>query len=81
MLKTEVVAGGWWVGWGKNTHLTFLRDRTPTLYSAHLLHTYCTPTVYSATTHQLKVDAPQLYMNTIAMGSKPEYEGKTCIKM
>ena len=39
MLKTEVVAGGWWVGWGKNTHLTFLRDRTPTLYSAHLLHT------------------------------------------
>ena len=41
MLKTEVVAGGWWVGWGKNTHLTFLRDRTPTLYSAHLLHTHC----------------------------------------
>ena len=50
MLKTGVVAGGWWVGWGKNTHLTFLPDRTPTVY-------------YAAATRQLKVDAPKLYMN------------------
>lgn len=68
MLKTGVVAGGWWVGWGKNTHLTFLPDRTPTVY-------------YAAATRQLKVDAPKLYMNTIAMGSNPEYEGEACIRV